>query len=110
VEGAYPGRCGLEGLAVLVLQPGQRRLERLVPELELSHRMRLHPVEAVGVFEHRLVAARTDLAQDAGHGALHRLVLAGLPRDQRVEPLAEVRGRGIELVDQALVAHRISPS
>jgi hypothetical protein len=58
-----------------------------------------HAVEAVGVFQHRGVAAGLDVKQDLRHGGLDRIVGRGLEGQQRMQLLLEAVVGGVEFAD-----------
>ena len=100
VEHADALRSHIEGIALGGGNTLQCRLQFGLADVEGGHAGGAavgNAVEAVGVFEHGGVAARLDVGQDAGDGALDRFIGACFKCQQGVQGLFETGLGGIEL-------------
>jgi DNA gyrase/topoisomerase IV subunit A len=90
---------GVQRIPARIAEAGERGIELGAGQLERTRVGDLDTVEAARVLEHRRVASRAHVAQDVGGDALDRLVLVGLPGEQRGEPRVEAGLGGVEAVD-----------
>ena len=88
---AHARRRLLERAALPSVQPRQRLGERMPGQFEVGGLSRLHPVEALGVFEQRRVAAAAHVGKNLPDDPFDRFVLRGLERGQPLELSEEIR-------------------
>ena len=91
MESAHPLRRRLQGSAARSLQRIERGVAFFPADFQRRERSRAQAVELVGVFQHRRIAARLDVGQNASNGALDRFVFTGLECQHRVKLRFEVR-------------------
>ena len=71
-------------------QAVERRLHFRPRQFEIGHAARTQAIETVGALDHRGIAARLDVGQDAGDGAFDTLIGRRLEGEQRVHLCREI--------------------
>ena len=87
---AYARGGGFERLTLNGRQARQCFLEFVLREFKLGHRRGIEAVEAIGVFDHRRIAARLYIGQNGGDGLVDGGILRTLKGQQRIETRLEI--------------------
>ena len=90
VVAAHPRRRGFKRRALFCRQTRQRLLQGFARQLQFADRRGIQAIEAVGVLEHRRIAARLHVSQNRRDGALNRFVLRALKSQQCREARFEI--------------------
>src|SRR5450830_163779 len=97
--GAHAVGGSLQSIATRSGSTGQRLLQLVLTDFQRSNAGGREAIKTVGVFQHRSIATRLDVGQDARSGAIDGFVFAGFKGQDGRQLLLEAGFGGIQFSD-----------